>query len=254
MCKTAYICISLPTASERRAFMEQQFARLNIPARFFDAIAVPPDAVDEIPGYVPARRVRRFGYGLTPGEIGCYLSHRAVWEQFLASDSEVCCVLEDDGVLRDDFLDTVMDIVSARQHWDLVRLFSLYRRGARPVCITAGSRQLNWVACSAMGLLGYLLTRKAAETLLSQTRHIMWPIDEVIDRSWEHGLRQFVVHPEIVTQSALPSVIGDRCKPRLSGRAKVRYKWHRATDKARRFCFNVLNRPRRVIRLDRRME
>ncbi|MGI4859365.1 MAG: glycosyltransferase family 25 protein [Janthinobacterium lividum] len=245
------MCISLPTASERRAFMEKQFSRLKIPVCFFDAIAIRHEFADQVPGYDLAKRLRRFGYGLTPGEIGCYLSHRTVWRRFLDSDSEVCCALEDDGVLRDDFSEVVADIVTAREHWDFVRLYSLYRRGARPYCITAGSCQLNWVACSAMSTLGYLLTRRAAEKLLVHTQEIMFSIDEAIDRHWEHGLRQFVVHPQIVTESTLPSVIGDRQKPRLKGRAKVRYKWHRAADKVRRFCFNLKDRPRRVVRLDR---
>lgn len=230
--------------------MEKQFSRMNIPAYFFDAIAIRPDSVDRIPGYDLAKRLHRFGYGLTPGEIGCYLSHRAVWRQFLDSSHDIACILEDDGVLHDDFLERVADIGAAREHWDFVRLYSLYRRGARPYCMTAGSRQLNWVACSAMSTLGYLLTRKAAETLLVHTQEIMFTIDEAIDRHWEHGLRQLVVHPQLVTESALPSVIGDRRKPRLRGQAKVRYKWHRAADKVRRFFFNVKDRPQRVIRLD----
>ncbi|MCY0386284.1 glycosyltransferase family 25 protein [Robbsia sp. Bb-Pol-6] len=189
LCKTAYICISLPGALERRAFMKEQFSRLKIPARFFDAIGIRPGSVDRIPGYDSAKRLHRFGYGLTPGEIGCYLSHRAVWRRFLDSDSDVCCVLEDDGVLHGDFSERVADIVMARAHWDFVRLYSLYRRGARPYCVTAGSRQLNWVACSAMSTLGYLLTRSAAEKLLIHTQDMMFTIDEVIDRHWEHGLR-----------------------------------------------------------------
>ncbi|MCY0388185.1 hypothetical protein OVY01_13245 [Robbsia sp. Bb-Pol-6] len=163
-------------------------------------------------------------------------------------------MLEDDGVLHGDFSERVADIVMARAHWDFVRLYSLYRRGARPYCVTAGSRQLNWVACSAMSTLGYLLTRSAAEKLLIHTQDMMFTIDEVIDRHWEHGLRLLVAHPHVVTESALPSVIGDRRKPRLKGQAKVRYKWHRAADKVRRFFFNVKDRPRRVVRLDQRRE
>lgn len=139
-CPVSFICISLPAARERRAFMREQFARMAMPATFFDAIAVAPESVDDVPGYALSRRLHRFGYGLTPGEIGCYMSHRGVWRQFLESDGEVCCVPEDDALLLDDFPKAVEDAAAARAHWNVVRLFSLYRRGARPVCVTAGGR------------------------------------------------------------------------------------------------------------------
>ncbi len=43
----------------------------------------------------------------TPGMIGCYLSHRAFWEQTLAEDAPWACVLEDDVKLADNFCEKV---------------------------------------------------------------------------------------------------------------------------------------------------
>jgi glycosyl transferase, family 25 len=95
--------INLKRAVERR----QHFAALHagLDFTFFDAVdgsTVPP-----LPGY-------------SPGATGCALSHKALWEECVASGRPIT-ILEDDAVLRNDFssirLDAAARIAPA---WDII--------------------------------------------------------------------------------------------------------------------------------------
>ena len=53
--------------------------------------------------YARQQRLRHSGVDMRAGEMGCYLSHREIWKSFLASDDELCLVLEDDVEIGPDF-------------------------------------------------------------------------------------------------------------------------------------------------------
>ena len=77
--------ISLERSHERRAFMQRQLDDLGLPFRFFNAI----DG-----SKMTATKFREAaGVKLTPGEIGCGLSHLAVIREI---EHEYAAILEDD--------------------------------------------------------------------------------------------------------------------------------------------------------------
>lgn len=48
---------------------------------------------------------------LTPGECGCFLSHRAVWKEMVKKNIKQAIILEDDVALFDNFKDSLSEIV-----------------------------------------------------------------------------------------------------------------------------------------------
>ena len=44
-----------------------------------------------------------YPFALRPGEVGCFLSHRAVWAALLESNADAALVLEDDVELDEGF-------------------------------------------------------------------------------------------------------------------------------------------------------
>lgn len=208
-------CISLPEQTERRQFMAKQFARLALDFRFLDAIK--PDIETGWPAcYERKLRLRIHGFDLTRGEIGCYLSHRQAWQNFLASDAPYLCVLEDDVELQAGFCEGLIALCNGADEWDVVRLYAVFKReGAALKTLSSGQKLLDYLD-QPRGTQGYLLTRDAAAQLLRYTARMIHPIDDALDRTWEHGLRLFGVRPYLVLeQQQHASSIGSRKRPKL---------------------------------------
>ena len=64
---------------------------------------------------------RRHGRDVRPGEIGCYLSHLAAMQAFLATDAEHALILEDDATLLPALPDVLARAIFARNGRELGR-------------------------------------------------------------------------------------------------------------------------------------
>src|SRR5437868_10640067 len=69
---------------------------------------------------------RRHGRDVRPGEIGCYLSHLAAMQPFLATDAEHSLILEDDATLLPALPDVLARAISREtaMSWDVLKLES----------------------------------------------------------------------------------------------------------------------------------
>ena len=118
----AVMVISLPN-SERRAAIVEQFAKLGFDWQFFDALRTPPS---DIP-YDPAKARRCHGRELSPGELGCYASHRALWHIVAESASlKAMLILEDDVLLYPHFFSQIELVAAAAARYPYLRLYARY--------------------------------------------------------------------------------------------------------------------------------
>jgi glycosyl transferase family 25 len=60
----------------------------------------------------------------------------------------------------------------------------------------------------AYGTQGYVITRVGAERLMAACRDIRRPIDDQMDRFWEHGVPNLAIFPFPIMEEAVPSAIG----------------------------------------------
>src|SRR5262245_6692080 len=90
--------INLPRATDRREAMERQLATSDLDYEFVEAIEGRNLSADEYAELVDHTAVERWPHWLTPGAIGCLLSHRRVLEMAAERD-EPSLILEDDAVL-----------------------------------------------------------------------------------------------------------------------------------------------------------
>jgi len=240
-------CISLADQRERRDYMRRQLDVCGLPYRFFDAIRV--DLARGWPeNYDRQQRLEHSGVDLRAGEMGCYLSHREVWKAFLASDEELCLVLEDDVEIRPDFADVVTALCNNRQDWEFVRLTGVFARTAFPLRRLVGEHFLVDYLEQPNGTQGYLLNRNAARRLLAYTERMAHAIDMAIDHEWEHGVNIMGVKPgPIVHQEEFETTLGAWSKPRLSLRKKLMRELHRAGGNLKKQLW--LARKRRLLRL-----
>ena len=224
------LVISLPDARERRRRVEAQLAGCPVPWRFIDAVrgsALPAPA----PEYDDRTRMRRFGYAMSGGEIGCFLSHRAAWRRCVERAAPVL-VLEDDFELVAD-IEQVFRL--ARRYLpacDLLRLQGLHPEAAR-ILERSESEQLVWELIDPCGSAAYAVAPPVAARLLQLTNRFWVAVDDFFGRDWEHGLKVLSVWPYPIAATVFPSSISGRIKPALTPWARLSRELHRAPDSLR---------------------
>lgn len=192
--------ISLPQETQRRARMQDQLARLNLPFTFFDAIdgrTLPPG--QPLP-YDEKRRLRIFGKPLTPGEIGCLLSHKAVLEQIAQSDARLALVLEDDVIVGPALPELLKELAARAGAFDLVRFLAgpkIDRLKKRKI-LGLGTGHLYRLLPLSCGAYAYVITPRGAQKLLAALPGSAFPIDMLMARTWETGLEALILHPSPV--------------------------------------------------------
>ncbi|WP_170228278.1 glycosyltransferase family 25 protein [Denitratisoma oestradiolicum] len=193
--------INLPAASGRRQLMEAQLALPGLPAcRIVPAVdGRALDAVTLARIY-DAEAARRWERELTPGEIGCALSHLAVYERVVAENLPWALVLEDDALIGHKLpgllekllprLDPdkpeaiLLSHVERYSAWGTERLDRLHRL-ARPHL--------------AAGAHAYLITRAGAAALLAALQPV-----RIVPDAW----RGFMDEGLLTVRCVVPYAVG----------------------------------------------
>jgi glycosyl transferase family 25 len=156
--------INLDRDADRLARMQRQLDAMGLAYTRFPAI-YGKDRADELAQHVDAAAyARNMGQTILPGKMGCYASHVAVWEAFVASDAKVALILEDDVVFHDDFLDSLDTALAGADHWDTLRFNCI--RAKLPVSQgRLGPYRLNAYVGPFTGNAAYLLHKDVAQRL-----------------------------------------------------------------------------------------
>lgn len=155
----------------------------------------------------------RTGNTLRPGEIGCLISHRRIWQQIIQSDvdeKEHWLILESDSVIKNnEILQGRFEDMAARfdlffwgawdGHMQLLQSTKHYLENGYKF----GEPYIKSVYCT----YGYSLNKKAARYLLHQTKKIHYPVDQ-FKRYIKPGILLIGgVMPELVTTLGTKSYI-----------------------------------------------
>lgn len=204
--------INLKRSPTRRQDMSSRLDPLGVPYSFFDGVDGYTLDLGNLPDYDGKKRRRYFGRDLSPGEIGCLLSHRAVYQHMVDHDIPVAIVLEDDVFLAPAFPALIRDIMSMDVAWDMVRFLEskkVYKRSRILADLSAGFKLGRPVTASG-GAYGYMLTQKAAKAYLGQMKTNYVPVDTVHSYIWKTGVETLNVIPSpVVPDREISSTIGE---------------------------------------------
>ena len=199
--------VSLVRETDRRARMQKELKARQLDFDFFDAV----DGAELAESCYRHRmqeqwwRIMR-GRRLSPGEIGCFLSHYALWQHLVDTGTPCAIVLEDDAVLEDGF-PVIIDAL-LKTDWDVVLLSPKKRYPVhQELAVLDGQRFLVRYRRRVGTTVGYLIRREAAQALLHYCWHIRAPIDWLYAEWWRSGLAFCAVDPAIVTHAAVQPVI-----------------------------------------------
>lgn len=158
---------------------------------------------------------------LTPGEIGCFLSHLRCWQLIEERGLDCALVLEDDVDLHEacslERLQTLADSATGSTPWDLLKVTRL-RRGARQVNALAHGLSLCEGGDGPEDAAAYMVSRRGAAKLTPRREHLLRPVDFDFKHAWERDLTVYSASPDLFWQvgsDVAQSVIG-------GGRAEYR--------------------------------
>jgi len=190
--------INLEDAAERRRSVSAALGALGLAfelRRAVDGRRLTP----EQEALVDYAAIRRDGWPVKAGALGCWLSHRALLEEMVRDGPEVMAVLEDDIDFAPE-LPAVLDALGRQTHrfgivflhrGRAVRRFVPHRR------LETGHR-LGWLRWSHFGTQGYAITRPAARRFLEMFPRVSVDIDRALAAYWRTGIATYCVRPPVV--------------------------------------------------------
>lgn len=222
--------------SPRCADISAHLETMHVPFEVSAAVFIKTPA-EEFPDYDHAKRLRQFGYGLTAGEVGCFLAHRNAWET-VARGTDPVLIIEDDARLLT-AVPALLPCLSAiaQRTGYIIRLYGAIRRPARLWLEPAVGVKLVRPTSPSFSSVAYLLSPAAAQHLLKGCRRFCVSLDSYLDEETAHGCIILNTEPELVTHDDLaPSLIGGRIKPPSTIMYKVYREILRAGRDLRQRC------------------
>lgn len=211
--------ISLRDAGARRERCALAMAEFDLPFAFFDAVDGSLLGEQDIAGVYDAQKnAAGFKRPMSLPEIGCYLSHHALWRRVADGDCAGAIILEDDFEPRAD-LPALVDWLSGLGLANcLVKLDAGDMTGAALVAQRDGM-QLHALYAAPPLTPGYAIDRAAAAQLAQKSLPFGRPVDIDLKHWWRFGIAMLAVLPAPLTARESKSAIEEsRIDTRPSGR------------------------------------
>ena len=183
------IAISIPRFRERHAYITRHLH--TIWGADFEILG--------IDGSVAGRDASP-GSDLSPGQVGCALSHLAAYESMIDRRLPWALIVEDDAVLPPDIHDILVRVEATLRRGDVVLLYN--RPQHRAAFSTVNADPIgDYRLCLPMNMAGlgttaaYVITRQAAEGILKVNRPVVAAAD-----NWEYFFdRQAIARARVMS-------------------------------------------------------
>lgn len=121
------------------------------------------------------------GSDLSSTEIACIKSHIKALETFLASPSDMCCILEDDVIFGNRFFDLVWSKFEFPKNSYVIKL-ETYMQNVRYANIKnkIGDSRLSCLHSVHYGTAAYLTSRLGAKSIIKELKKYNLPADHII--------------------------------------------------------------------------
>jgi glycosyl transferase family 25 len=207
--------ISLPDAEERRERATIQLADAGIPFEFFEALrGEQAMAEGHFERCDDDEWLLNTGREVTPAEIGCFASHRSMWQKCVEL-GEPIMIMEDDFQLLPGFADAIKQVARNIDECGFIRLQG-ETRARRERVAKRGQFTLWRYTKAPHSMMCNAITPEVAQRFVEMTRVACEPVDVFIKKFWEHGQPIYGLTPYTVTESCLSrkTCIPDRHKAR----------------------------------------
>lgn len=200
-------------------------SRVTLRFRFFKAIDAKKIESGEIiiPNYNPNLSKFFKGKGLSYGEIACFASHYALWQECIKTNDKII-VLEDDVSFTNN-LSGVGLIKIYKSKFEYVRLMYLFSKG-KDIHIGGNFYLNNGNIC---GTQGYCISADGARKFIAEAKNFIYCVDDYMDMSYIHKVPNIIYKPFLISEDVQESTI--------QGREKVKiHKFRKLTREITRIC------------------
>ena len=169
--------INLTSRPDRRDFMEHQFLKLGIAAERVSAVT-PADIPQEMQGrYCDTTKPR----WVSAPELGCTLSHRAIWQAVVDRDLPFALALEDDMALSDRLPNALALVAERATSFDVLKV----ETKLTPILVgrpdlAVGALTINRLYSVHLGTGAYFVSAAGARKLLAASDHFNLATDCLI--------------------------------------------------------------------------
>ena len=205
--------ISLPDARERRERAAIQLADAGIEFEFFDALrGEQAMAEGHFERCDEDEWLLNTGREITSAEIGCFASHRSMWQKCVDLGRPIM-IMEDDFQLMPGFGDAVKQVAALIEDFGFIRLQNETRARKERVAERGGYTLWRYTKVPHSCMCNSI-TPSVAERFVEMTRVACEPVDVFVKKFWQHGQPIYGLTPYTVTESCLSpkSCIPDRDK------------------------------------------
>ena len=220
--------ISLQEETARREAIADHLKNRGFEFQFFDAIDGRQMNVLEHPDYDAKKRRAAHGRDLKPGELGCFLSHRGIYEEIVKQDLGFALIVEDDARFDENTKDVLEVLLDKDFDFDIVRLLGspkVAKGKHRKIIPILKDFWLVRLRTAPGGAHATLVSRKGAEKIVKATQKFAFPIDTVLGRSWETGIDAYSIQPGLAVQDlSFDSAIGEERHDKTTTPKNLKFK------------------------------
>lgn len=186
---------------------------------------------------------KRHGRVILPGEYGCYRSHLAALQLFLASGKDAAVIIEDDIALDGSFLGRALAAQRAVPKADIIKLMNHRWKGFRFYVRSERGDPIGRCLFGPQGSTAcYLVTRKGAAKILRSLAVMSLPWDVAVERGWDMHVSVYATGVNLAGFSKLQrdTMIGrrrDYLAAKLSASRRIPAHLFRTLDFFRRLAY-----------------
>ncbi len=178
-----------------------------------------------------------YPFALSPGEVGCFLSHRACWRKIVEDGLEYALIVEDDLAADRIVWPEALGLIAGHAGPDsYIRIPAKNRETAVRVIAQGTKARLFLPRVIGLQTVAQVVGRDAATRLLGASETIDRPVDTFVQMHWATGQQVHTILPGGVSE--LTMALGGSTiqkKTRASGKLarEIRRAWYRARIRAR---------------------
>lgn len=142
-----------------------------------------------------------YPFPLSPGEVGCFLSHRRCWQHIVDAGWDYALIVEDDLALEAGPWGETLALLADHASSDsFIRLPAKRREASREVIAQQGQCKLFLPKVIGLQTVAQVVGRAAAKRLLAVTEVLDRPVDTFLQMHWIHGQQIQTILPNGVSE------------------------------------------------------
>ena len=202
--------INMASSIERWHTTSSRLQAIGLEGTRFEATVGKALSEQEVASWYSAELNRkRHHRNMTPGEIGCYVSHMRIWEKIRDEHIPFCIILEDDLTIESNLADAITNLQRLK-NWDLIKLSDNRENPFIDEASLNNDLTLGNYLKGPNGCQGYAISLTGAKKLL-QRKPFFRPVDVDIQFHSEvdlniTGIKPYPVAEDLAFQSDISAI------------------------------------------------